>query len=310
MSHSPAYIRTPEERFKGLHGYPFAPHYYQLQELRLHYVDEGPQQAPVVLMMHGEPTWAYLYRRMIPLFVDAGYRALAPDLIGFGRSDKPLKISDYSYQGHVDWMLDWLRGLDLQRITLVCQDWGSLIGLRLAMAEPERFDRIVVANGALPTGDEQFPFVFKAWRFFARYSPWFPIDRIVAAGCTAPIGGAARQAYRAPFPDRRYEAGARAFPRLVPTHPNDPASAPNREAWQQLEQWQKPFLTLFGNRDPITRAAAPIFQQRVPGAQGQPHDLLRPAGHFIQEDQGALLATRIIDWMASADAQRGLQQPD
>lgn len=302
MSSVPAFIRTPEERFAELHAYPFAAHYATVDGLRLHYVDEGPRAAPVVLLMHGEPSWSYLYRRMIPLFAEAGFRVVAPDLIGFGKSDKPLRLSDYSYQGHVDWMLNWLRGLDLRHITLVCQDWGSLIGLRLAVAESERFERIVVANGALPTGDENLPWVFKAWRFFARYSPWFPIDRIVALGCAAPIGGAARKAYRAPFPDRRYTAGARAFPRLVPSHPNDPASAANRLAWEQLEQWRKPFLTLFGNRDPITRPAAKIFQQRIPGAQGQPHDLIRPAGHFIQEDQGALLATRIIDWLATPAA--------
>lgn len=296
-----AYVRTPEERFKDLHDYPFAPHYHTVDGLRIHYVDEpagGVQEQPaVVLLMHGEPTWSYLYRRMIPLFSQAGYRTIAPDLIGFGKSDKPVSIGDYSYQKHVDWMLQWLHDLNLRRIVLLCQDWGSLIGLRLATAAPHRFERIVVANGALPTGDEHFPRIFKIWRAFARYSPWFPVDRIVASGCTAPIGSAARHAYRAPFPDARYLAGARAFPRLVPSTPDDPASDANRQAWQRLEQWRKPLLTLFGNRDPITRGMAKVFQQRVPGAQGQPHEWLKPAGHFIQEDQGAQLATKTLDWL-------------
>jgi len=290
-----AFIRTPERRFENLHGYPFEPHYASVAGLRLHYVDEGPRDASVVLMMHGEPTWSYLYRKMIPHFSSAGLRAVAPDLIGFGKSDKPLRISDYSYQKHVDWMLAWLRELDLRNITLVCQDWGSLIGLRLATAEPERFDHIVVANGALPTGDENFPLAFKIWRAFARHSPWFPVDKIVRVGCAAPIAKAVRQAYLAPFPDARFLAGARAFPRLVPTTPDDPASQPNREAWQVLEQWEKPFLTLFGDRDPITRRMAKIFQKRVPGAANQNHDILRPARHFIQEVQGAQLALRILD---------------
>ncbi|GAB4186906.1 MAG: haloalkane dehalogenase [Wenzhouxiangellaceae bacterium] len=290
-------LRTPEHYFDNLIDYPYPPRYAKVAGLRLHYLDEGAQQGPIVLMLHGEPTWSFLYRRMIPHFVASGRRVLAPDLIGFGKSDKPASIEDYSYQRHVDWLLEWLRDLDLRDITLVCQDWGSLLGLRLLATEPDRFAQVVVANGALPTGDESMPGIFKLWQAFARYSPWFPADRIVQAGCKGPLGKAIRRAYRAPFPDRRYLAGARAFPRLVPTTPDNPASQANRDAWRLLEQWQRPFLTLFGNADPIMRPMAKVFQQRVPGAQGQPHRLLRPAGHFIQEDQGVELAIAIIDWL-------------
>lgn len=290
-------LRTPDSRFDHLPDFPYTPRYHTLREgLRLHYVDEGPREAPVILMLHGEPTWSFLYRKMIPVFTAAGLRAVAPDLVGFGRSDKLPKMSDYSYQRHVDWLREWMEALDLRRMTLVCQDWGSLLGLRLAAEHGARFDRIVVANGFLPTGDRPANRAFRLWRAFAMYSPWFPIGRIVNSGVANKLSAAEVAAYDAPFPSSKYKAGARMFPRLVPTTPDDPAAPANRAAWQNLGQWQKPFLTLFGAGDPILgRADAPL-QEHVPGAKGQPHARLR-GGHFVQEDQGAEIARRVVAWM-------------
>jgi haloalkane dehalogenase len=290
-------IRTPDERFANLPDYPFAPHYTEVDGLRMHHVDEGPPDARPVLMLHGEPTWSYLYRRMIPVFAAAGYRAVAPDLVGFGRSDKPTKIADYSYQQHLDWLTTWLEAVDLRGITLVCQDWGSLLGLRLAAENPDRFDRIVVANGFLPTGDRDPGAAFKVWRAFATYSPLFPIGRVVATGTRRTLSPAERAAYDAPFPSSRYKAGARAFPRLVPISPDDPAAEANRAAWAGLGRWEKPFLTIFGRNDPILGGADKPLQEHVPGAAGQPHDRVA-GGHFVQEDAGEEIARRVVEWMA------------
>lgn len=290
-------LRTPDERFADLPGYPFAPHWHTLKSgLRMHYVDEGPRDAPAVLMLHGEPSWSYLYRKMIPLFAGAGLRALAPDLVGFGKSDKPGALRDYSYQAHMDWLREWMEALDLRRLTLVCQDWGSLLGLRLAAEHPARFDRIAVANGFLPTGERGANAAFRIWRAFATCSPWFPIGRIVNSGVVHKLSPAEIAAYDAPFPSSKYKAGARAFPRLVPTTPDDPAAPANRAAWQKLGEWRKPFLCLFGRNDPILGGADKFLIPHVPGAAGQPHDRLR-GGHFIQEDQGPELARRIVDWI-------------
>ena len=295
-------LRTPDARFANLPGYPFEPHYSEPEPgLRLHYIDEGPRQAAPILMLHGEPSWSYLYRKMIPLFAQAGYRALAPDLIGFGRSDKPARAADYTYLRHVEWMTAWLRALDLRNATLVCQDWGSLIGLRLAAENPERFSRIVVANGFLPTADRPAPRAFHLWRAFASYSPIFPIGRIVASGCVTKLAPAIIAAYDAPFPTRHYKAGARVFPSLVPTDPNDPAVPANRAAWEVLGRWDKPFLTLFGKNDPILGRADKPLQEHVPGAKGQPHERFW-GGHFVQEDRGDYLAERITRWIGMQPA--------
>jgi haloalkane dehalogenase len=297
-----AALRTPDSRFTNLPGYPFAPHYHELRSgLRMHYVDEGPRDGPVVLMLHGEPSWSYLYRKMIPGIVAGGCRALAPDLIGFGKSDKLPKRSDYSYQAHVDWMREWLEALDLKHLTLFCQDWGSLIGLRLAVENEARFDRIVVANGFLPTGDRGANRAFRIWRAFAMYSPWFPIGRIVANGCGTKLSPAEIAAYDAPFPSTAYKAGARQFPRLVPTTPDDPAAPANRAAWEKLGQWRKPFLCLFGAGDPILGRADKQLLAHVPGAQGQPHARLW-GGHFVQEDQGPELAKRTVEWVKAVSS--------
>lgn len=290
-------LRTPDSRFDHLADFPYAPHYQTVGGLRMACIDEGPRDGPVVLLMHGEPTWGYLYRSMIPTLVAAGCRVVAPDLVGLGRSDKPVRRADYTYAHHVAWMNAWLEAMDLRGITLFCQDWGSLIGLRMACAAPERFARIALGNGGLPTGTEKIPRAFHLWRAFSRYSPLFPIGRIVATGCARGLSADARRAYDAPFPTHRHKAGARAFPSLVPITPDNPERAANEAAWQVLENWHKPFLTLFSNRDPITRGIWRVFQTRVPGAQGQAHRKIEGGGHFLQEDCGPEVAQALVEFV-------------
>lgn len=298
-------LRTPETRFVGLPDYPFEEHHAEVGDgLRMHYVDEGPRDGAPVLMLHGEPTWSYLYRHMIPVFADAGMRALAPDLIGFGKSDKPTRPDDYSYQAHMDWLTRWMDDLDLRGITLICQDWGSLLGLRLAAENVDRFDRIVVANGFLPTGDHDPGPAFKVWRAFARRTPVFPVGRIVDFGTQRRLTSAERAAYDAPFPNRSSKAGARMFPRLVPTSPDDPAAPANRAAWQTLGEWEKPFLTLFGAADPILGKMDRQLRAHVPGSEGHPHARLS-GSHFVQEDAGVEIAQRTIEWIAGAPGTTG-----
>jgi len=294
------YLRTPDSRFERLLDYPIEPHYVDVGGLRMHYVDEGPNDSSPVLMLHGEPSWSYLYRHMIPVCAAAGHRVIAPDLIGFGKSDKPVSMDDYSYQSHMDWLQSLLDQLDLKQITLVCQDWGSLLGLRLAAENPNRFRAIVVGNGMLPTGDQPVPRMFKLWRNFAIYSPWFPISRIINSGTFRNLGPDERRAYDAPFPGRRYKAGTRAFPRLVPITPDNPASESNRKAWEVLKQWHKPFLTTFSNGDPITRGGDKYMQERIPGAEGQPHQRL-VGGHFLQEDSPVQFARAINELLACSE---------
>ena len=288
---------TPAERFDHLPDFPWQPHYTGIGGLRIAHIDEGPRDGPVVLLMHGEPTWSYLYRKMIPVLVAGGCRVLAPDLVGFGRSDKPARKSDYSYFNHVQWMSAWTEANDLRDVTLFCQDWGSLVGLRVVAELPERFARIVLANGGLPTGTEEIPRAFKIWRAFAKYSPWFPIGRIVKAGCALGLTPGEVAAYDAPFPSSRYRVAARLFPTFVPTTPDDPERANNEQAWELFKRWEKPFLTLFSNRDPVTRGGHRIWQKLVPGAQGQPHAVTRGAGHFLQEDKGAEVAAAMLAFM-------------
>jgi haloalkane dehalogenase len=295
-------LRTPDSRFDNLAGYPFAPHYVDVaasdtDKLRMHYVDEGTSDGPPIVLLHGEPTWSYLYRTMIPPLVDGGHRVLAPDLIGFGRSDKPGRIEDYTYLRHMEWVSSWFANLDLRDVTLFVQDWGSLIGLRLAAEQPDRVGRIVVANGALPAGQQSAPLAFRAWRAFARYTPVFSAGRIVSFGTVTKVPAEVRAGYDAPFPDKTFQAGARAFPQLVPTSPDDPALPANRAAWEALGRWEKPFLCVFGARDPILgRMDAPLIAH-VPGAAGQPHDRIN-GSHFVQEDCGPELAARILSWDA------------
>lgn len=263
----------------------------------MHYVDEGPANADPVLMLHGEPTWSYLYRHMIPICSAAGHRVIAPDLIGFGKSDKPSKIEDYSYQTHLDWLLKLIEHLDLKNITLVCQDWGSLLGLRLAAEHESRFKAIVIGDGMLPTGEEKIPKAFKLWKAFALNSPWFPISKIIEFGSFKSLSKDERRAYDAPFSSKAFKAGSRAFPALVPTTPNNVASAANKQAWTVLEQWQKPFLTTFSNGDPITKGGDRYMQSKIPGAQGMPHVTLK-GGHFLQEDSGTEFAMAVNQLLA------------
>jgi haloalkane dehalogenase len=290
-------LRTPDERFRDMQGYPFEPHYIETDGLRIHYVDEGPREAAPILLLHGEPSWSYLYRTMIPVLVAAGHRCVAPDLGGFGRSDKPAAREDYSYQRHVDWMRGVVEELDLRNAIFFGQDWGGLIGLRLVAEDEDRFDRIVAANTFLPTGDREPSDAFLAWKKYAQETPRFHVGGIVKGACVNDLAPEVIAAYDAPFPDDSYQAGARQFPALVPISPDDPASEANRAAWKVLEQWEKPFLTLFGDSDPITRGGDRFFQRTVPGCAGQPHATIEGAGHFLQEDKGEEIAHHVVEWL-------------
>lgn len=280
-------LRTPDAAFADIADYPFDPKYVDIQDaetatnLRVHYIDEGPRDAPVVLMIHGEPSWSYLYRKMVGPVVAAGFRVVAPDLIGFGKSDKPAAQSDYSYARHVAWMRSWLEQLDLQRVTLACQDWGSLVGLRLVSEMPDRFAGVALSNGGLPEGGDA-PRAFAIWRAFSKWSPVFPIGKIVSAGTKRGLSQAEIAAYDAPFPGSSFKAGARIFPSFVPFEHNV-AVPDQKRAWEVFDTWEKPFLCCFSDQDRITRGGESRFIGRVPGTAGQNHRSLH-GGHFIQED--------------------------
>lgn len=291
-------LRTPDERFVNLPGYDFDPHFVEIAGLRMHYVDEGSTDAAPVLLLHGEPSWSYLYRKMIPPLAAAGHRVIAPDLVGFGKSDKPSRQEDYSYARHVEWMQAFIETLDLRDITLFGQDWGSLIGLRVAAEDPERFARIAIGNGGLPTGDHKLSDAFFAWREFARTDPEFDIGRLFQRATLVELSEAEIAAYDAPFPDASFKAGARAFPNLVPTSPDDPASEANHQAWAVLMNWEKPFLTTFSDKDPILGGGDKVLKKLIPGAAGQPHVTIENAGHFLQEDKGEELAAVLIEFIA------------
>ena len=294
-------LRTPDERFENLPDFPFRPNYLtvddpDLGELRVHYLDEGPRNGPVVLCLHGEPSWSFLYRKMIPVFADAGCRVLVPDLIGFGRSDKPSNRSDYTYARHVGWMREWLKALDPQDVTLLGQDWGGLIGLRLLTGDPDRFARFSLSNTGLPTGDHKVPEAFQKWRAFSQEDPEFDTGYIVNLFGRGNLSEAEIEAYRAPFPSDEFKAGARQFPALVPVRPDDPESEPNRRAWNVLKQWEKPALMCFSDADPIMAGGEKPFLKLVPGTQGQPHITLK-GRHFIQEEDGETWARAVVEWM-------------
>ncbi len=294
-------LRTPDDRFVGLPGYDFTPHYVDIDDqdggtLRVHHLDEGPPDGSIVLCMHGEPSWSYLYRTMIPLLVEAGHRVIAPDLVGFGKSDKPTEKSDYTYARHVAWMQEAIVDhLDLRRVTFFGQDWGGLVGLRLVAENPDRFDRVVIGNTGLPTGDARMSEAFVAWQEFRRESPVFPIGQIVNGATVRELSEAEIAAYDAPFPDETYKEGARIFPSLVPTSPDDPAVPANLAAWDVLDRWDKPFICCFSDGDAVTAGGEAAFIGRIPGADGQPHTTVEGGGHFFQEDVGPELARIVID---------------
>ena len=299
------YVRTPEERFDVVGDYPYEPHYADVKGLRMGYVvvepDESDEQTATILLLHGEPTWGYLYRKMIPPLMAAGYRALVPDLIGFGRSDKPVERSAYTYAGHVEWMQQFLAATAAERgagpLHLFGQDWGGLIGLRVAAENPDLVDRLIMANTGLPEG--QSPGAgFEFWLQFSQDVDYLDCGRLVDNATATELSEAAQEAYRAPFPEELYMAGARHFPMLVPISPDDPAVPANRAAWKVLEQWTKPVLTLWAPDDPVLGGGQAAISERIPGAAGQPHAQFRPASHFIQEDQGPALAEAIVDWLS------------
>lgn len=297
-------LRTPESCFEGLPGFAFEPHYEEISDLdggtlRVHYLDEGGAgKDQTILLLHGEPSWCYLYRHMVPVLVEAGFRVVAPDLVGFGRSDKPTPRTEYTYARHVEWMRALLFDrLDLSELTMVCQDWGGLIGLRLLAEHPDRFARVVAANTFLPTGDRPPGDAFLGWLEFSQTVETFPAGTIVNAGCTTDLAPEVIAAYDAPFPDQSYTEGARQFPTLVPISPEDPAAAANRKAWEVLETMELPFLTAFSDGDPITAGGDKILQARIPGASGRAHATIVGGGHFLQEDRGEELARVVVDFV-------------
>ena len=298
-------LRTPDDRFADLPGYAFEPHYADIPDgeggtLRVHHLDEGDADAPVVLLLHGEPSWSYLYRHMVPVIVGAGLRVIAPDLVGFGRSDKPSVRTDYTYARHVQWLSSHVFDvLDLRDITLVCQDWGGLLGLRLVAAQPDRFAAVVAANTFLPTGDGKAGDAFLAWQRFSQEAPELPIGNIVNGGCTTALSPEVIAAYNAPFPDESYKEGARQFPVLVPTSPDDPEAAPNRAAWEVLSGFERPFLCAFSDSDPVTAGNERHLIERIAGARDQAHTTIVGGGHFLQEDRGAELAQVVVDLIAT-----------
>lgn len=294
-------LRTPDERFADLPDYPFAPNYVDISDqdggsLRVHYLDEGPADGPVVLAMHGEPSWSYLYRKMIPLLVAGGARVIAPDLVGFGKSDKPTEKSDYTYARHVAWMQEAIIDhLDLRDATFFGQDWGGLVGLRLVAENPDRFARVVIGNTGLPTGEQAPSDAFMAWQKFSQTTEVFDIGFLLNSATITDLSDREVAAYDAPFPDDTYKEGARIFPSLVPTSPDDPAAEANRAAWQVFMQWDKPLICCFSDSDPVTAGGDKPFLKLVPGAEGQPHTTVENAHHFFQEDAAPQLAQIVLD---------------
>ena len=298
------FLTTPEHCFEQITDFCYTPHFLQVDDneegsLNLHYIDEGPRDANVVLMLHGEPSWAYLYRKMIDPVVEAGYRVIAPDLIGFGKSDKPTERGDYTYQRHLDWVRQVIIQLNLKDIILVCQDWGGLLGLRLVAEHPDLFSRVLAANTMLPTGDHTPNEAFLNWQRFSQEVAVFPVSGIIKGATVTHLSSEVLAAYDAPFPDESYKAGVRQFPLLVPTTPDDPASEANRLAWQTLQQFTKPFMTAFSDSDPVTAGGDKIMQKLIPGCQGQAHTIIAQGGHFLQEDQGKKLAEVLLTFLDS-----------
>jgi haloalkane dehalogenase len=287
-------LRTPDDRFLDLPDFPFLPHYIDLDGIRMHYLDEG--KGPLILLLHGEPSWSFLYRKMIPVLVSSGFRIVAPDLIGFGKSDKLTDPDAYTYQTHMDWLTSFLKKLDLTDITLFCQDWGGLLGLRLAAENESRFKQICAGNTFLPTGDNPPKQAFLDWKNFSQNVSKLPVGKIIQGACVSKLSSQELAAYNAPYPSEEYKVAARKFPLLVPITPNDPASEANRKAWETLKQWKKPFLCLFSDSDPVTKGGDVFFRRLIPGSKGQPHETIAQAGHFLQEDKGPQIAEKLAAW--------------
>lgn len=296
----PGVLRTPDECFKNLPDFPFQPHYVEIDGLRVHYLDEGPKKGKPVLLMHGEPSWCFLYRKMVPLLTAEGFRCIAPDLIGFGKSDKLAKRSDYSYQFHVDIMNELVRALDLKDAAFFGQDWGGLIGLRVVIDNIDRFTHIVVANTGLPTGEHGASDAFKAWLHYSQTVENFHVGGIVKGGCATELSPEVIAAYDAPFPNDAYKEAARIFPTLVPISTDNPAAEANRQGWKTLHSWGGKVLTLFSDRDPVTAGGYKPFQKLLPGAQGQPHETIEGGGHFLQEDKGEVVAQKMAAWLKNS----------
>ncbi|MFT7580534.1 MAG: haloalkane dehalogenase [Myxococcota bacterium] len=292
-------LRTPDECFASLPGYDFEPTYVTVDGIRIHTVDTGPRDGHPIVLLHGEPSWSFLYRHMIRPLAAAGYRVVAPDLVGFGRSDKPAKREDYTYARHLNWLSGALDALDLGQSTLFCQDWGGLLGLRLLAETPARFARVVAANTFLPTGREPMPEAFHTWRKHSQTVETFDIGRVIDHGTATTLAPEVIAAYNAPFPEERYKEGARQFPMLVPATPDAPGAAENQAAWLGLMKLETPFLTAFADKDPITRGADKFLQRLIPGAKGQAHCTVENAGHFLQEDQGKTLADIVLRFIAA-----------
>jgi haloalkane dehalogenase len=296
-------LRTPEDRFDDLPDFDFPARYADVDHplhgiIRIGYVEVGPPDGPTVLLLHGEPSWSFLYRKMLPVLAEAGLRAVAPDLVGFGRSDKPTDVADHTYARHVEWMRAFAFDvLDLRDVVLVGQDWGGLIGLRLVAENLDRFAGVVAANTGLPTGDAGMPPQWWAFHDAVRKAPVLDIARFVQSGCKRTLSEAERAAYDAPFPNETYKAGPRALPTLVPTRPDDPASEANRTAWRTLSASSLPFLCAFSDGDPITEAAGPLLRRVMPGAAGREHPTIAGAGHFLQEDAGEELAGVVVEFV-------------
>lgn len=291
-------LRTPDDRFANLPDFPFEPNYLEINGVRIHYIDEG--EGDVVLCLHGEPTWSFLYRKMIPT-LSQNQRVIVPDFVGFGRSDKYKDMAAYSYQMHRDTLIQFIKKLDLQNITLVVQDWGGIVGLPVATQMTERFARLVIMNTGLP-GGEAMPEAFMRWRAFCeRFGLKMPIGRAIQSGTVSELSEAVLAGYEAPFPDESYKAGAAAWPLLVPIKPDDAGAAEIRQARKMLAAWKPPTITLFSDSDPITRSGDLWFRKLLGIRKtDQPRIVIEGAGHFLQEDKGEEIAAHILDFMGQS----------
>jgi len=291
-------LRTPDERFAAVPDFPFEPHYVDVAGLRVHHLDEGPRDAETVLLLHGEPTWSFLWRHVINVLVHADLRVVVIDLVGFGRSDKPERREDHTYAQHVEWMRKAVETIGLGDVTLVCHDWGGLIGLRLVAEQGHLFSRVVATNTGLPTGERPMPESWLRWQEASQRVPEFSAGRIVQGGTLTDLPDDVVAAYDAPFPDERYKAGPRRMPMLVPTTPDDPGAIANRLAWERLREWRRPFLCAFSDSDPMTRGADALFRRQIPGCAGLAHPTITGAAHFVQEDRGEELGDIVAAFVA------------